>query len=104
MKSSIASIQTTIADDDDNKALCRWYKLYLILMDQMRTFSMGETESQIAQFLIGSIDDTGYIRRVYGIVDDLAFTENMEENQVQVLKKYNNSTLRALVHWTCKSV
>ena len=56
------------------------------LMDQMRTFSMNETESQIAQFLVGSIDETGYIRRsLLDIVDDLAFTENLyvEENQIQ---------------------
>jgi RNA polymerase sigma-54 factor len=55
-------------------------------MDQMRTFSMSETESQIARFLVGSIDETGYIRRsLLDIVDDLAFTENLyvEEHQVQ---------------------
>jgi len=56
------------------------------LMDQMRTFSMSETEGQIARFLVGSIDETGYIRRgLLDIVDDLAFTENLyvEEDQVQ---------------------
>jgi RNA polymerase sigma-54 factor len=55
-------------------------------MDQMRTFSMSETEGQIARFLVGSIDETGYIRRgLLDIVDDLAFTENLyvEEDQVQ---------------------
>ena len=56
------------------------------LMDQMRTFSMSETDSQIARFLVGSVDETGYIRRsLIDIVDDLAFTENLyvEEEKVQ---------------------
>ena len=73
-------------DDDKQVPYAAGISFTQFLMDQMRTFSMGETESQIAQFLIGSIDDTGYIRRsLLDIVDDLAFTENLyvEENQVQ---------------------
>ena len=78
-------------DDDKQVPYAAGISFTQFLMDQMRTFSMGETDSQIAQFLIGSIDDSGYIRRsLLDIVDDLAFTENLyvEENHVQkVLKK-----------------
>ena len=78
-------------DDDKQVPYASGISFTQFLMDQMRTFSMGEIESQIAQFLIGSIDDTGYLRRsLLDIVDDLAFTENLyvEESQVQkVLEK-----------------
>lgn len=46
------------------------------LINQLNTFMINEDERQIAEFLIGSIDDTGYIRRsTLEIVDDLAFTQ-----------------------------
>ena len=49
-----------------------------LLIDQLNTFSLNETLYQIAEFLIGSIDDSGYIRRpLLDIVDDLAFTQNL---------------------------
>ena len=49
-----------------------------LLIDQLNTFSLNETLYQIAEFLIGSIDDSGYIRRpLLDIMDDLAFTQNL---------------------------
>ena len=48
------------------------------LIDQLNTFPLEETQYQIAEFLIGSIDDSGYIRRpLLDIMDDLAFTQNV---------------------------
>ncbi len=48
------------------------------LKSQIDTFSLGETNYQIALFLIGSIDESGYIRRnLEDITDDLAFTQNI---------------------------
>ena len=48
------------------------------LIDQLNTFPLEETHYQIAEFLIGSIDDSGYIRRpLLDIMDDLAFTQNI---------------------------
>ena len=45
----------------------------------------------IAEFLVGSIDDSGYIRReIIDLVDDLAFTANVfttEEKVISVLTK-----------------
>ena len=74
--------------DDDEKQVpyAAGISFTQFLMNQMGTFSMSETESQIARFLVGSIDETGYIRRdLLDIVDDLAFTENIyvEESQVK---------------------
>lgn len=60
------------------------------LQSQLNTFSLDEEESEIAQFLIGSIDESGYLRRpVSDILDDLAFTQNVyttEEKIEKVLK------------------
>ena len=61
------------------------------LINQLYGFRFESEELEIAEFLIGSIDDSGYIRRDLGqIVDDLAFTQNiMVELDVveQVLKR-----------------
>ena len=73
-------------DDDNQVPYAAGISFTQFLMDQMRTFSMNDLESQIARFLVGSIDETGYIRRsLIDIVDDLAFTENLyvEIDQVQ---------------------
>ncbi|MBF0693778.1 MAG: RNA polymerase factor sigma-54 [Flavobacterium sp.] len=46
------------------------------LLNQLNTFILTEDEREIAEFLVGSIDDMGYIRRsIQDIVDDLAFTQ-----------------------------
>jgi RNA polymerase sigma-54 factor len=48
------------------------------LLQQLNTFSLNEEDHDIAKFLIGSVDESGYIRRdIDDIVDDLAFTQNI---------------------------
>ena len=48
------------------------------LKNQINTYRLNEAEEIITDFLIGSIDDSGYIRRdLVDILDDLAFTENI---------------------------
>jgi RNA polymerase sigma-54 factor len=48
-----------------------------LLINQLNTFSLDKDQYKIAEFLIGSIDDSGYIRRpLLDIMDDLAFTQN----------------------------
>lgn len=60
------------------------------LKSQLNTYRLNETDYQIALFLIGSIDESGYIRRpLEDIADDLAFTQNVytdAENIEKVLK------------------
>lgn len=56
------------------------------LTNQLNTFSLDPQEAQIAEFMVGCIDDNGYIRRTLeDIVDDLAFSENIytSENEVE---------------------
>ncbi|WMI68628.1 RNA polymerase factor sigma-54 [Mangrovimonas sp. YM274] len=48
------------------------------LTNQLNTFRLTDEEMDIAEFLVGSIDESGYIRRsLNDIVDDLAFTQNI---------------------------
>jgi len=60
------------------------------LLQQLSTYRLDEEEEEIAKFLVGSVDESGYIRRESrDIVDDLAFTQNIytsEEKIEKVLK------------------
>ena len=60
------------------------------LLQQLNTFSLNDEDHEIARFLVGSVDESGYIRRdVQDIVDDLAFTQNIftsEEKVKSILK------------------
>ncbi|PQB05196.1 RNA polymerase factor sigma-54 [Aureitalea marina] len=48
------------------------------LLGQLRTYRLDDQETDIARFLVGSVDESGYIRReMDDIVDDLAFTQNI---------------------------
>ena len=61
------------------------------LLQQLSTYRMDEEEREIARFLVGSVDESGYIRReIADIVDDLAFTQNIytdEQTVEKVLEK-----------------
>ncbi|WP_224485034.1 RNA polymerase factor sigma-54 [Robertkochia aurantiaca] len=57
------------------------------LNQQLNTLRLNEQEREIASFLVGSVDDSGYIRRsVADIVDDLAFTQNIFTDEKEVEK------------------
>lgn len=57
------------------------------LMQQLNTYRFDEEEAEIAKFLVGSVDESGYIRReIRDIVDDLAFTQNVYTTEEKVEK------------------
>jgi RNA polymerase sigma-54 factor len=48
------------------------------LNSQLNTFRLNDEEREIAEFLVGSVDESGYLRRsLSDIMDDLAFTQNI---------------------------
>jgi len=60
------------------------------LINQLNTYRLDDTEYQIAEFLVGSVGESGYIRReISDIVDDLAFTQSVytEESKVEDILK-----------------
>ena len=57
------------------------------LKTQLSTFRLTELEQEISDFLVGSVDESGYIRRtLQDIVDDLAFTQNVYTDEASVEK------------------
>lgn len=56
------------------------------LQEQLGYRNLSERQFTVASFLIGSLDDDGYLRRsIDGIVDDLSFRANVETNEKEVL-------------------
>ena len=57
------------------------------LISQLNTYPLTDEEFDIAEFLVGSVDESGYIRRsLTDIVDDLAFTQNIYTSEKEVEK------------------
>lgn len=61
------------------------------LSDQLRMISLTDEEKQLAEYILGNIDDDGYLRRdLMSISDDLAFNMNLdipEEKLLNILLK-----------------
>lgn len=55
------------------------------LESQLSMYRLDEEDYQIANFIIGNMDDDGYIRRdLQSIVDDMAFTQNIYTTKEEV--------------------
>ena len=55
------------------------------LLSQLKPISMDEKMMKVAEFLVGSIDESGYIRlTIDEIIDDLAFTQNLIVNEQEI--------------------
>src|SRR6266498_1561323 len=58
---------------------------YEILLDQLGLLNLDDRQKKIAEQIVGSIDEDGYLRRdTAAIVDDLAFRQNIESNEEEV--------------------
>ena len=58
---------------------------YDSLLDQLGLLKLDEKEHRIAEHIIGSIDEDGYLRReTAAIVDDLAFRQNISSSEEEV--------------------
>ena len=76
------------ADDEDRQVpYASGTSFTQYLKTQLSTLRLNESEKEIAEFLVGSVDESGYIRRtVQDIVDDLAFTQNIYTDEATVEK------------------
>lgn len=77
------------SDDDDDREVpfAAPVTFHQDLINQLNTFILSDEERDIAEFLVGSIDDMGYIRRsITDIVDDLAFTQGIYTDEPSVEK------------------
>ena len=74
-------------DEDCTIPVSGGISFHQYLFQQVGNLILNEEEIAIAEFLIGSIDDSGYIRRSNEeLIDDLAFTQNIMVTQKQLDK------------------
>lgn len=78
--------------DDDEKSVpyAAGISFNQYLINQLNTVYLSDEEWAIAEFLVGSVDESGYIRRpLTDIMDDLAFTQNIytEEHLIEKVLK-----------------
>ena len=78
----------TSADDDEKHVpYASGTSFNQYLKNQLRTFRLDDSEWEIAKFLVGSVDESGYIRRTLpDIVDDLAFSQSIYTDEQTVEK------------------
>ena len=77
------------SDDDEDREtpFAAPVSFHQDLINQLNTFILNDEEREIAEFLVGSIDDMGYIRRsVSDMVDDMAFTQGIYTDEEKVEK------------------
>ncbi|WP_396168006.1 RNA polymerase factor sigma-54 [Flavobacterium sp.] len=75
------------SDDDEEREspLVAPISFHQDLINQLNTFILDDDEREIAEFLVGSIDDMGYIRRsIADLVDDMAFTQGLYTDEKTV--------------------
>src|SRR5690554_7408081 len=74
------------SDDEDKEIpIVAQMSFHQDLLNQLNTFILSDNEREIAEFLVGSIDDTGYIRRsIQDLVDDMAFTQGIYTDEETV--------------------
>jgi RNA polymerase sigma-54 factor len=75
------------SEDEDNREspFASPVSFHQDLINQLNTFILNDSDREIAEFLVGSIDDMGYIRRsIQDIVDDLAFTQGIYTDEANV--------------------
>ncbi len=75
---------------------------YEHLLAQVNLLHLEERKQKIAEFIIGSIDDDGYLRRdLPSIIDDLSFRQNVDTNEKELnellalIKEFEPSGLAA---------
>lgn len=77
-------------DDEKNIPYAAGISFNQYLLNQLNTEYLSDEEWAIAEFLVGSVDESGYIRRpISDIMDDLAFTQNIyvEEGTIERILK-----------------
>lgn len=80
------------SDDDDDREtpFAAQISFHQDLINQLNTFILSDEDRGIAEFLVGSIDDDGYLRRsIQDIVDDMAFTQGIYTDEKAVERILN---------------
>ncbi len=77
-------------DEEKNVPYAAGISFNQYLLNQLNTAYLSDEEWSIAEFLVGSVDESGYIRRpLSDILDDLAFTQNIYTEEKTIEKVLN---------------
>jgi RNA polymerase sigma-54 factor len=78
----------TSADDEHKEIpMSSSFSFQELLLSQLGLRDLTEEEVIIATHIIGNIDDAGYLQRdIHSLIDDLAFSQNIQTNFKQVLE------------------
>ena len=77
------------SSDDEEKTIpyAAGVSFHQHLINQLNTLYLDDQQWRVAEYLVGSMDESGYIRRpLPDIVDDLAFTQNLFVEEKEVLE------------------
>ena len=74
-------------DENVSSPVSEGTSFHQYLSQQIVNLMLSDFEMQIAEFIIGSIDESGYLRRNNEeLIDDLAFTQNLMVDNTQIEK------------------
>ena len=72
-------------DEVRETPLSQGHTFHESLMSQLGVLKMSDRQRKLAEYIIGSIDDDGYLRRdLESISDDLAFMQNIEAGEEEL--------------------
>ncbi len=86
----VPSYKTSIQSGDDNEQkeipFTGGISFQEQLTEQLHLKNLNAHQSKIADYIIGCIDDDGYMRReIAAMVDDLAFTQNIQTTEKELI-------------------
>ena len=74
-------------EQDDNRVIPHKVETSFmeIMLQQLGLLKLNEKQTKIAEQLVGSLDDDGYLRReTSAIIDDLAFRQNVDTDETEI--------------------
>lgn len=75
----------SVDDEDKQVPYASGTSFNQYLKTQLNTFRLSQEERDIAEFIIGSLDESGYLRRsIEDLMDDLAFTQNVYTTEEKI--------------------
>ena len=81
------SISSSSTEDENQTPYAAGQTFYGYLTEQLSTFNLEPEQYLIAEYLVGSLDESGYLRRpTEDIIDDLAFSVGLFINEEQLKK------------------
>ncbi|KMQ71207.1 RNA polymerase factor sigma-54 [Chryseobacterium koreense] len=91
-KTSTSNYSADDEEFDNQSLLTEGQSLYDYLLEQIHLANIEEQDLKIAEYIIGNLDNDGYLRReIKQIVDDLAFSQGIyttKEKVADILENY----------------